>query len=95
VTSQSTQVDRAGAPGSSFVALALGLLAVTSFGFPPAPVIAGACGLAASSYARRILRQSGTSAGTVPSLAGAILSLIGIASILPWLFAVVLTVVAR
>ncbi len=93
--SQSTEIDRAGAPGSAYVALALGLLAVASFAFPPAPVIAGAGGLAASLYSRRILRQTGASAGTAPSLAGAILSLIGLASSLPWLFAVVLTVVGR
>jgi hypothetical protein len=94
VMSQTT-LGRTGAPGSAYVALTLGLLAVGSFAFPPAPVIAGACGVAASLHARRLVRQSGTAAGTVPSLAGAILSAFGLASALPWVFAVILTVVAR
>ena len=92
---QSTEVDRAGAPGSAYGALVLGLVAVASFAFPPAPVITGACGLAASLHARRLLRQRSATAGTVPSLVGAILSVIGIASALPWLVALVLTIAAR
>ena len=92
---QTTGISRAGAPGSAYGALILGIIAVALFALPPAPIVVGAVGLAAALHARSVLRRQRTSAGTVPSLVGAILSVIGLATALPWVVAVILTAFAR
>ena len=41
---QTTGISRAGAPGSAYGALILGIIAVALFTLPPAPIVVGAVG---------------------------------------------------
>jgi len=81
---QSMQMKRAGAPGSAYVALMLGLIAIATLPIPPIPIVAGIAGLVAAVRARGELRRDNASLGTVPSLLGAIFSVIGILTGTPW-----------
>jgi hypothetical protein len=85
-------VQRTGAPGSVYVALLLGLAAVGAFAWPPLPVVIGVVGLAAALHARGVLRRSDVSTGSVPSLVGAILSVVGILTVAPWIVGLVILV---
>lgn len=60
---QSMQMKREGAPGSAYIALALGLIAIATLPIPPIPIIAGIVGLAAAVLARGELRRNNATLG--------------------------------
>jgi hypothetical protein len=91
---QSATTERVGSPGVAWAALVLGIIAVGTLALPPLPAIAGALGLAAALRARTTLRRNTTESGTAPSLLGAVLSVVGLLTATPWLFALVLTSLA-
>jgi len=91
---QSSESDQVGAPGSAYIALVLGIASVATFSFPPLPIVIGAVGLFASLRARSQLRRTGSARGTAPSLIGAILSVIGILTVTPWVIGLVLLIVS-
>ena len=86
----SNEPENVGAPGSGYIALVLGIISVATFSFPPLPIVIGAVGLFAALRARSELRRTGSARGTVPSLIGAILSVIGILTVTPWVIGTVL-----
>ena len=90
----SNEPDQLGAPGSAYIALVLGIVSVATFSFPPLPIVIGAVGLFAALRARSELRRTGSARGTVPSLIGAILSVIGILTVTPWVIGLVLLIVS-
>lgn len=88
----SNEPENVGAPGSAYIALVLGIVSVATFSFPPLPIVIGAVGLFAALRARSELRRTGSAPGTVPSLIGAILSVIGILTVTPWVIGLVLLI---
>ncbi|MGV8880775.1 MAG: hypothetical protein ACOH19_01345 [Rhodoglobus sp.] len=91
---QSSESEHVGAPGSAYIALVLGIVSVATFSFPPLPIVIGAVGLFAALRARSALRSTGSVRGTVPSLIGAILSVIGILTVMPRVIGLVLFILA-
>ncbi|MGV8913362.1 MAG: hypothetical protein ACOH14_12185 [Rhodoglobus sp.] len=84
----------AGTVKPAYAALMLGVVAAALFQWPPLATALGFAGLVTALYARQTLRAAVSNAGTVPSLVGAVLSVIGIASCLPWVFSVVFVALA-
>ncbi|MGV8858274.1 hypothetical protein [Rhodoglobus sp.] len=84
-----------GALKPAYAALFLGIVTAALFPLPVFATILGLAGLATALYARQAIRKTSFSAGTVPSLLGAVLSSIGIVSCVPWLFAIIMMAFAR
>lgn len=91
---QSTEAETTGIPGSAYFAPILGLLAIASFAVPPVPVVVGAAGLITALRTRAALRRDGATAGFGLTLIGAILSAIGIMTMVPWVIGVVVSALA-
>jgi hypothetical protein len=79
----------------AYAALILGIAAAALFPLPVFATLIGIAGLATALYARRVFQGANSSVGTVPSLLGAALSIFGIVSSFPWLFAIIMMAFAR
>lgn len=90
---QSSESEQVGAPGSAYIALVLGIVSVATFSLPPLPIVLGAAGLFAALRARATLKAQDSIPGTAPSLIGAILSVIGILTVTPWVIGIVFSII--
>jgi len=79
----------------AYAALILGIAAAAMFPLPVFATLIGIAGLATALYARRVFQGTSSSVGVVPSLLGAALSIFGIVSCFPWLFAIIMMAFAR